>query len=41
MPTPQKAAVLKDTQERIAGVRGLYLADFSGLTVEKMTQLRK
>lgn len=41
MPTPQKAAILQDTQGRIAGVRGLYLADFSGLTVEKMTQLRK
>lgn len=41
MPTPQKAAILQDTQGRIAGVRGLYLADFSGLTVEKMTLLRK
>ena len=40
MPTPEKIAVLKDTQERISGVRGLYLADFSGLTVENMTQLR-
>ena len=41
MPTPQKEAVLKDTQERIADVRGIYLADFSGLTVESMTQLRR
>ena len=41
MPTPQKEAVLKDTQDRIADVRGLYLADFSGLTVESMTALRK
>jgi len=40
MPTPEKAAVLKDTQERISGVRGLYLADFSGLTVDSMTRLR-
>jgi large subunit ribosomal protein L10 len=41
MPTPQKEAILKDTRGRIADVRGLYLADFSGLTVESMTKLRK
>jgi len=41
MPTPQKEQVLKDTQERITDVRGIYLADFSGLTVEKMTDLRR
>ena len=41
MPTPQKEGIIKDTQERIADVRGLYLADFSGLTVESMTALRK
>ncbi len=41
MPTPQKEAILKDTAERIANVTGLYLADFSGLTVESMTKLRK
>ncbi len=41
MPTPQKEAILKDTAERIANVSGLYLADFSGLTVESMTKLRK
>jgi len=41
MPTPQKEAVLKDTAERIAGVNGFYLADFSGLTVQSMTKLRK
>ena len=41
MPTPQKEQVLQATQARIADVRGLYLADFSGLTVERMTQLRK
>jgi large subunit ribosomal protein L10 len=41
MPTPQKEQILKDTQERIADVRGIYLADFSGLTVEKMTELRR
>ena len=41
MPTPQKERILKDTAERIAGVNGFYLADFSGLTVESMTKLRK
>lgn len=41
MPTPQKAQLIKETQERIADVRGLYLTDFSGLTVESMTILRK
>ena len=40
MPTPQKEQILQATQERIADVRGLYLADFSGLTVEKITRLR-
>jgi large subunit ribosomal protein L10 len=41
VPTPQKEEILKDTQERIADVRGFYLADFSGLTVESITRLRK
>jgi large subunit ribosomal protein L10 len=41
VPTPEKAAVLKDTQERIADVRGIYLADFSGMTVMSLSLLRK
>jgi len=41
MPTPQKEQILQATQARIADVRGLYLADFSGLTVESITKLRK
>jgi len=41
MSTPEKAAVLQDTQERIRDVRGLYLADFSGMTVESLSLLRK
>ena len=41
MPTPQKAAIIQDTTQRMAGVNGFYLADFSGLTVESMTRLRK
>src|SRR5258708_35065671 len=41
MPTPEKAAVLQDTQERIRDVRGLYLADFTGMTVLSLSLLRK
>ena len=41
MPTPQKEAVLKDTEGRIANVGGLYLADFSGMTVQSLSLLRK
>jgi large subunit ribosomal protein L10 len=41
MPTPQKTAILQDTQDRIREVRGLYLADFSGMSVEKLSLLRK
>lgn len=40
MPTPQKEAILQDTQQRIAEVRGLYLADFSGMTVQSLSLLR-
>ena len=41
MPTPQKEQILRETSDRIAGVRGLYLADLSGMTVEKVSLLRK
>ena len=41
MPTPQKIAILQDTQDRIRDVRGIYLADFSGMSVEKLSLLRK
>ena len=41
MPTPQKEAILKDTQTRIADVGGLYLADFTGMTVHSLSLLRK
>lgn len=41
MPTPEKIAVLKDTQQRIASVRGIYLADFTGMTVMSLSLLRK
>jgi len=39
--TPQKEAVLQDTQQRIQDVRGIYLADFSGMTVHSRSLLRK
>jgi large subunit ribosomal protein L10 len=41
MPTPQKAQILQHTSERLAGVRGIYLADLSGMTVEQATLLRR
>lgn len=41
MSTPQKEAVLQDTQQRIQDVRGIYLADFSGMTVLSLSLLRK
>jgi large subunit ribosomal protein L10 len=33
--------VLQDTQQRIQDVRGIYLADFSGMTVHSLSLLRK
>src|SRR5215470_10728320 len=41
MPTPEKEQVLRDTGERIRNASGLFLADFSGMTVEKLSLLRK
>ena len=41
MSTPQKEKILQDTSERIREVRGLFLADFSGMSVEKLSLLRK
>jgi large subunit ribosomal protein L10 len=41
MPTPQKEAILQNTRERIQDVRGIYLADLSGMTVEKVSLLRR
>jgi large subunit ribosomal protein L10 len=40
MTKEQKAKVIADTVERLQSVSGLYLADFSRLTVEKANQLR-
>ena len=41
MPTPEKQQILEDTSERIREVRGLYLADFSGMSVQALSLLRK
>ena len=41
MATAEKVHILETTTERIEGARGLYLADFSGMSVEKLSLLRK
>lgn len=41
MATRQKIEVLQDTQERIRDVRGLFLADFSGMNVATLSLLRR
>ncbi|HYM81567.1 MAG TPA: 50S ribosomal protein L10 [Candidatus Limnocylindria bacterium] len=41
MPTPEKEQILRDTTERLRDVRGVYLADFTGMTVAKLSALRK
>src|SRR5258706_8285555 len=41
MSTPEKVKILQDTTQRIEGARGLYLADFTGMSVEKLSLLRK
>jgi len=41
MPTAEKERILQDTAERISGVRGIFLADLSGMSVEKVTLLRR
>jgi large subunit ribosomal protein L10 len=41
MPTPEKAQILQETAENIRDVGGMFLADFSGMSVEKLSLLRK
>ena len=41
MPTAEKVQILEDTTERIKDARGLYLADFTGMSVESLSLLRK
>jgi len=41
MPTPQKEQIIREAQASLAGVRGVFLADLSGMTVESVSLLRK
>jgi len=41
MSTPQKIQILQETTEKLTGVKGVFLADLSGMTVEKVTLLRR
>ena len=40
MPTVEKEQLIQETTERLQGAKSLYLADFSGMSVEKVTALR-
>jgi large subunit ribosomal protein L10 len=41
MPNAQNQQILEATEERIRDVRGFYLADFSGMTVQSLSLLRQ
>lgn len=41
MPTAEKAAVIEETREALANSQGTVLADYRGLTVQQMGQLRE
>ena len=41
MPTAEKQRIVDDTSQRLEGVRGVFLADFSGMTVESISKLRR
>ena len=41
MPTPEKEKIIQETQASLEGVRGVFLADLSGMTVESVSLLRK
>ena len=40
MATAEKEALVQEMTERLKGVKGMYVADFSGMTVEKIVTLR-
>ena len=40
MPTAEKEQLIEELSGRLSGAKSLYLADFSGMTVEKVTALR-
>ena len=41
MPNAEKVKILEAATESLRGARGVYLADFSGMSVEKLSLLRK
>jgi large subunit ribosomal protein L10 len=41
MPNAEKTQILEETEARIADVRGFYLADFSGMSVQSLSLLRQ
>lgn len=41
MPTAEKTAAIEQLQERIDSAAAIFLADFTGLNVEEMTDLRR
>lgn len=40
MPTPKKAEVIQDLGERLSRAKAVYVADYSGMNVATLTQLR-
>lgn len=40
MPTAEKEQMVKEVSEELEGVKGLLLADFTGMDVEQVTELR-
>lgn len=41
MPTPQKEAVVKEMAEKFSSAASIYLADFTGVDVNTITEIRK
>ncbi len=41
MPTAEKITAVEELTKELGAAKGVYLADFSGITVEKITRLRR
>ena len=41
MPTAEKERMVQETADNLRGVRGVFLADLSGMTVESVSRLRR
>lgn len=41
MPTPQKEAVVQEMAEKFSNATGIFLADFTGVNVNQINELRK